>query len=1820
MTNPYSVFDRLRREFFRYYDTPYRVRYPQVEFERRQLLNREGVTWREPWIEPITEYQLTGVGVEEALKRAGGSSDLAEFAKRGLLRYPDVFLHQADSLSAARDGKNIVVTAGTGSGKTESFLLPLLNALVEESTGWTGSSPSGPRWWESGTSFVAQRSGETGRMPGVRGLLLYPMNALVEDQLGRLRKALDSEASRAWLDDNRYGHRFYFGRYTGNSPVSGEPSNANRRRDLRSALEDSSRRFDRWRRDDEKRYFVPSPDGAEMRSRWDMQAHAPDLLITNYSMLNIMMLRQLEAPIFEQTKAWLDADPSHVFHIVVDELHMYRGTSGSEIAYLLRNLLHRLGLHPSHDQVRFLATSASLGSDDESRRFLREFFGVDPSSFEQLAGHRVEPQAPLPSLVDLAGEFAAIGVDAEDLDIDDAVALLDRGNAKATIVAACDRLAPEGGSTVALSALDHELFGSRNPPGEPSSAMIGLLRMIEAAYQHDDQERVDRLVPRLRSHLFIRNVLGVWACTNPGCSEVEEPEAGREVGRLWESPRHRCTCGSRVLRLLYCQTCGELYFQGFLAPAIEEGGRFADTDRFAVAELGDLDSIPDQARAEDNPLNTVLFWPKAADPESIPNSWERTAPDGRSRFNFSFRSASLDYRTGRIRHVSKGTGTGWSFEVTGSGGDDVRDRLPPLPIKCPHCHANWELFVSGDHSRPITDRSRTRSSIRRMGTGYEKIGQVLVDALVRDLRGEDEDREARRRLVLFSDSRQDAAKLSAGLEKRHYQDLVRELLVSELRSGEQVDLKLVWEYFRGEDSDEAKEARKVLRSQHRELHDAIEDAVEGDKNQADRADELSAEYVAGRSILELHRIVGARLVSLGVNPGGPDPSVSVKRRKGERPVRWADLVDWRSEPPRLTAPRPGLQDDLDRDIRAALLREISLNVFAGNGRDLESLGLALAQVPRGDTNPPDGLEETTFSEVLRSAVRILGDSRRLQDLKGPKSDGPPKPVRQYLDAVAATAGVEPDLLVERVTAALTLGAPEFLLQPNQLSLITIDTLHGYSCLQCTRVHADRAGGICTVCQTPLPDEPNHSFSPEDDYYSYRASLDDPFRLRCEELTGQTGKEDGPRRQAFFQDVFLEGEQSLPSGIDLLSVTTTMEAGVDIGSLRGVVMSNMPPQRFNYQQRVGRAGRRRDPFSFALTLCRDRTHDEYYFSHPGRITNEAPPIPYLDLSRFEIVTRTASMEALRRAFNEVAVSVPEFDRGHNTHGHFGTIGAWNDEPQVQAVVMSSLAEHRAAIESLVSTLLVETNLTDRADELVAYLCDGRLAAEIEAALELPATQSDLSQHLAERGLLPMFGFPSRVRNLFTRRPKQARDFPGNSAIDRQLDLAVTEFAPASEVVKDKYLHRAIGVVGYKPHGNRVVTIEHPLEPAPLVSSCRDCGSVRRIDSEDGRSTCPTCGSGEYLEMPLSEPAGFRTDYWPEDFEGSFTRSARGSSPRVSPADGLPRVEVEGALAFAGNCEIFVINDNGGRKYRFAPVLKGGEHDAGSWISVDMQRDGATRHTYTLDDDRVWEGAIGVIKQTDALLLGLRDLPAELHLDRMAPSTKAAWYSAGFLLRAAASRRLDIGTSELQVGYSLRQLGPEDGNRRQAEIFLADQLDNGAGYATWLGQSQGLTALLGEAADFVRQLEKPEHADRCDSACPDCLRDFTNLIYHPLLDWRLARDLVKLLSGTPIDLQQWRSEESAAAADFREAFGGEAIELDGDVSAVQNGESIMIVRHPLEREGTSDGVALTERLEDAILDVEGRVGSLDGVRFATSFDLTRRLGWVAATTGMGGAEQW
>jgi len=400
--NPTEIVDEVRGDFVRYYESPFGLRSATLERERHQVLSAYGGLAQEPLIEFTPRYAFGGKTLQEICDRVAPGSDFGAFADCGLFRQNRTpYLHQRQAIEAstAGNGTNLLVTTGTGSGKTETFLMPVLLRILREARDWKSPSADSEPWWRAKVgaryTYSPQRAGAT-RPSAVRALVLYPMNALVEDQLRRLREALGSEAARRWYEGSLASNRIYFGRYTGRTPEPGaygiKPADYAKRL---MTLEEQVEALEKSRATlGEVEYAKRRPhfqrlDGAEMRGRWDMMADPPDILITNYSMLNVMLRREYEAAIFEKTAAWLAEDSAREFTLIVDELHMYRGTAGTEVALMLRNALSRFGIEPGSKQLRIIATSASFGDDDAvATAFLSEFFAADPTSFRVLRGEQ----------------------------------------------------------------------------------------------------------------------------------------------------------------------------------------------------------------------------------------------------------------------------------------------------------------------------------------------------------------------------------------------------------------------------------------------------------------------------------------------------------------------------------------------------------------------------------------------------------------------------------------------------------------------------------------------------------------------------------------------------------------------------------------------------------------------------------------------------------------------------------------------------------------------------------------------------------------------------------------------------------------------------------------------------------------------------------------------------------------------------------------------------------------------------------------------------------------------------------------------------------------------------------------------------------------------------------------------------------------------------------------------------------------------------------------------------------------------------------------
>ena len=242
-----------------------------------------------------------------------------------------------------------------------------------------------------------------------------------------------------------------------------------------------------------------------------------------------------------------------------------------------------------------------------------------------------------------------------------------------------------GDATLALSELDSALFPSSSATdgSMASPAMAGLLRAISCAA--NDPGFVP---PRVRTHLFFRNVDGIWACADPACPEVagQFRDPDRRVGQALVKTSAPVWVRVPSAEANVLPTCGDLFLGGFVAPSLGLGERLHDAERYLVAELGDLDTSP-TAKSE-TCRDFTMYWPRPVPEEDLgaKRSWTREG------YTFEFRPAVLDHATGRLA-ISKQGQTGWAFEVSDKGVDgSAIGRIPPLPIYCPQCGTDWEIL------------------------------------------------------------------------------------------------------------------------------------------------------------------------------------------------------------------------------------------------------------------------------------------------------------------------------------------------------------------------------------------------------------------------------------------------------------------------------------------------------------------------------------------------------------------------------------------------------------------------------------------------------------------------------------------------------------------------------------------------------------------------------------------------------------------------------------------------------------------------------------------------------------------------------------------------------------------------------------------------------------------------------------------------------------------------------------------------------------------------------------------------------------------------
>lgn len=305
--NPVQVATNIKNKYIQYLLTTFKIDDNNLEKQFKDELYKDGKLSKGPYLEVSNSFKK-GRSINELIKN---SILVKEFNNFKSPSFPfqnkdiNIYFHQEQAIVKATSGENIIVSTGTGSGKTESFLIPILNQLLKEKE-------------------------ESKLCPGVRALILYPMNALVNDQIERFRKLLKDYPE------------ITFGKFTGETEQTEKKA--------KKIQEEQIKNSD----------IIPN----EIISRDEMRKNPPHILITNYAMLEYLMLRPEDNVFFNgpYSKEWK--------FIILDEAHTYKGALGIEVSMLLRRLKETI---KKTGNIQFILTSASLGRGIEDNQDIVKF-------------------------------------------------------------------------------------------------------------------------------------------------------------------------------------------------------------------------------------------------------------------------------------------------------------------------------------------------------------------------------------------------------------------------------------------------------------------------------------------------------------------------------------------------------------------------------------------------------------------------------------------------------------------------------------------------------------------------------------------------------------------------------------------------------------------------------------------------------------------------------------------------------------------------------------------------------------------------------------------------------------------------------------------------------------------------------------------------------------------------------------------------------------------------------------------------------------------------------------------------------------------------------------------------------------------------------------------------------------------------------------------------------------------------------------------------------------------------------------------------------
>ncbi len=1515
------------------------------------------------------------------------------------------YKHQLESWKVLlNQKKSIAVTTGTGSGKTECFMLPVLQDIHENCR----------------------------NQQGINAIFLYPLNALIASQRKRMH---------AWcsaLDGVKY------------ALLTGETSN-----------KESSK--------DKKTKGLP-----ELISREQIRETPPQILFTNPTMLEYMLVRNADVPILEKSKGKLR-------WILLDEAHTLTGSKAAEMALLIRRVITAFEVDVAN--VRFAITSATVGdgNTDILKKFMSDLCGISINQIEVIQGKRVNNQI-------------------SDQDIPNLTDKLTQNN----IILLRNELLKTAG-------LSQKEIGQK-------LKITDKYKQLEAVDILADQKvGKENLLP-LRGHFFTRGIGGVYVCTNSKCDKHKENRPEKALGTMYTVAGKKCSCGHPLLELIACRSCGNMMIEGERSKG--KNGTEKITQKASVGyEAFNMENNESEESEQESTNNNSVRLIKNNVHQNLRNQ--------------DLRPCSISENNNII--------SGEDFLLT----DDSH---------CPHCGNENTNPIHFRISSAFTNRILSDIVLDQTQDAQEINTKTLYKG---------------RKYISFTDSRQGTAKIAALINIDSESDWIRyqtyHFILNKLKQN-QVDAS----------QDELIQARALYVQQLEVALPFMKKNIQDQINQINlilgtgNGESLNHSRSSWNEIIDF--IKTKEEFKTLYHKSARGNNFTIENETYAKSLLYDQFS--RRLPKERSLENLGLINLVYPTLVNNSLPEIAKNLGISAEEWNNLLKIAADYIVRNNRHFFFDDTMRIFSSKFYHSEFLFPSNSEVVNAKKWALYNPNSVVQKRL-VLLICAGLgwhnKEEITKEREDKLNDLL--ETIWRTLREKILRNDG-EGYKLDFFEKTQFEIAGQeyLCPVTNR-LIDKIFRGYSPwikgnlvEENIRNYQIDNTKNFKFPTYSYPYHLSKENTPinknevevwlnenskeardkglwnnlhERIFDFDKLYLAGEHSaqqnkkrlkelelqFESGeINILSCSTTMEMGVDIGGISAVVMSNVPPMPANYLQRTGRAGRRSENKSLALTFCAPNPIGLRTMNNPKWALEHKIAPPILAFDSKNIVARHVNSFLFG-----IFIRQPEKEnRGLNIKENIDKF-FFDGAPTIAEAFLNWLENNNEVdFKKQLAYLVKETPLNNSSSkQLITLVADNfkkvilgvkkqkegyeKKLAELEKEFgdNSPAykavkyrkgqfLQKFVISYLAEDNFLPNAGLPTGIVDfekltLSDISRNEQNKFKTNPSYP--ITRALTEFAPGNNILIDGLNYKSSGIIMKNNWGQAT--------ERSTIQGCKHCGFQRTVDFGKVNENCPKCGNsnsfvgielgehkGNFTE--LIEPAGFSIDL--------YTTPTRVISEKSKPQYLEPlllnidpwKLEQNGYIDFRSsteeeNAQILFYNTGSGEGYSLCL-------DCGKVEASNEKLEGHKRLRGGRDNNG--ESLCTAQNIRDYIILGSRFKTdfTEIRLkkpDNSFVNEKKLAYTLGVIFTKSLAELLAI--EEAELGFGIKKYNG------YLTVFIYDTAKGGAGYSS---QFRLYTEKI------LRQaLEVLDNCECKSTGCTRCLIDRNTQWHIEDVDRHIAIDWLK-----------------------------------------------------------------------------------------------------------------